>query len=481
MKCPKCSYVSHDYLNTCRKCTTDLSRFKAQVQLYVVRAGNVDLRTAVSSMPAPNIAESGEFDLGGVLFEETPAVGADNDGDVFDINLEDDFNFTPSGMSLESLDGFEVSNLDMLEAERQFAAETGDPGDAPDQPGADAPDTGYATVMMDISGLSDAPPPPAPDPAPLDAPIGLADPAPVEPPAPPEPSHGAAPTAIFDLQDNDPLAPPNDAIPWDNTNNERLDTLPDGFQAPVENAGVMPEPAEELILPSIDDAQLASNSSASSTGADDAFTMPDLPDFDLEEDEESLNPSEEFSLDVNPADPGPPPMDFPSIQSVVAPSQASDIAPVQEALAPEAAPPPDAGRKTTYEVNISDIQAPDDLSPSTFDNTQPPSSVSPHEATFVDEPSPFAAAGPDGDDADPAPKPRSETYEVDLSDIQTADESAWPNLPERTDAFVPSSPHASTIVDEPSPFAATGHNPAEPPAVNEVDDDPDAPSSQARS
>ena len=75
MKCPKCSYVSHDYLTTCRKCTTDLSRFKAQMQLYVVRAGNVDLRTAVSSMPASNIVESGEFDLGGVLFDETPAVG----------------------------------------------------------------------------------------------------------------------------------------------------------------------------------------------------------------------------------------------------------------------------------------------------------------------------------------------------------------------------------------------------------------------
>ena len=67
-------------------------------------------------------------------------------------------------MSLESLDGFEVSNLDMLEAERQLAAETGGPGDAPDQPGAAAPDTGYATVMMDISGLSDEPPPSPPRP-----------------------------------------------------------------------------------------------------------------------------------------------------------------------------------------------------------------------------------------------------------------------------------------------------------------------------
>ena len=119
------------------------------------------------------------------------------------------------------------------------------------------------------------------------------------------------PTAIFDLQDNDPLASPNDTISWDNANNERLDTLPDGFQAPVENAGVMPEPAEELILPSIDEAQLASNSSSSSTGADDAFTMPDLPDIDEAEEEDLLDPSEEFSLDMNPADPGPPPMDFP--------------------------------------------------------------------------------------------------------------------------------------------------------------------------
>jgi len=446
------------------------------MQLYVVRAGNVDLRTAVSSMPTPNIAESGEFDLGGVLFDETPALGADTDGDVFDINLEDDFNFTPSGMSLESLDGFEVSNLDMLEAERQLAAETGDPGgDAPAQPSAAAPDTGYATVMMDISGLSDEPPP-------FDAPIGLADPDPVEPPAPPETGQGgAAPTAIFDLQDNDPLASPNDTISWDSGNDERLDTLPDGFQAPAENANAMPEPAEELILPSIDDAQLAADSSASSTGADDAFTMPDLPDFDDAEEEEPLNPSEEFSLDMNPSEPGPPPMDFPAIQSVVAPSQAPDVAPVQEAAAPEdAPPPPGAGRKTTYEVDLSDIQSPDDLGLPTFDSTEPPSSASPHEATLVDEPSPFATTRPAGDAADAAPKPRSDTYEVDLSDIQADDESAWPNLPERTEAFAPSSPHESTIVDEPSPFAATGDTPAEPPAVNEVDDDPDAPSSQTR-
>ena len=483
MKCPKCNYVSHDYLNTCRKCTTDLSRFKAQMQLYVVRAGNLDLRNAVGSMmPTPNIGDSGEFDLGGVLFEETAAPDATPDGNVFDINLEDDFNFTPSGMSLESLDGFEVSNLDMLESEQQ-AAEPGAPGGAmPDNPSPAAPETGYATVMMDISGISDEPPP-ALDSSPVDAPTGLADPSPVEPPANPEAGgSGNAPTAIFDLQGHDPLAGLNDTLSWDNADNERFDTLPDSAHTPAEHAEASTGPSEELILPSFDETGDAAGSATDSSASDanDAFTMPDLPAANAaEKEDEPLNPSEEFSLDMAPpAEPGPPPMDFPSIQSVVTPSQASNASPVQEASTPAEAEPPSTGKKTTYELDIADIQAPDELGLSAFDNTEPPPAESSHAATLIDELSPFATDRPAGGDAGAAPTPRSDTYEVDLSDIQAVNESAWPNLPERPSAFVPSSPHDSTIADQPSPFAAAGQDPTEPPDVNETDDDPDAPSSQ---
>ena len=51
MKCPKCGYVSHDYLDTCRnhKCGIDLIDFKAQMQLHVVQAGTISLMSLLGS------------------------------------------------------------------------------------------------------------------------------------------------------------------------------------------------------------------------------------------------------------------------------------------------------------------------------------------------------------------------------------------------------------------------------------------------
>jgi hypothetical protein len=43
MKCPKCNYVSHDYLDACRKCSTDLVEFKQKFKLMVLQPGDLDL------------------------------------------------------------------------------------------------------------------------------------------------------------------------------------------------------------------------------------------------------------------------------------------------------------------------------------------------------------------------------------------------------------------------------------------------------
>jgi hypothetical protein len=43
MKCPKCRYVSHDYLDACRKCNTDLVAFKRKFNLMVLKPGDLDL------------------------------------------------------------------------------------------------------------------------------------------------------------------------------------------------------------------------------------------------------------------------------------------------------------------------------------------------------------------------------------------------------------------------------------------------------
>ena len=43
MKCPKCGYVSYDYLDACRKCSVDLVDFKTAIHLEVIRPGDLDL------------------------------------------------------------------------------------------------------------------------------------------------------------------------------------------------------------------------------------------------------------------------------------------------------------------------------------------------------------------------------------------------------------------------------------------------------
>ncbi|ETW96330.1 MAG: hypothetical protein ETSY2_46615 [Candidatus Entotheonella gemina] len=167
MKCPKCGYVSHDYLNACRKCQVDLLGFKAQMQLHVVQSDNIDLRSVLGGVQ-PSPMASGEFDS---LFDSPMLIEAQGE-DGFDINLEDDFSFAPSGMSLESLDGFEVSNIDSTSLEQLRPADTGNPEAEPSRQS----DTGYATVMMDVNGLNNEDPPLESAGSMFDAPMELPDP-----------------------------------------------------------------------------------------------------------------------------------------------------------------------------------------------------------------------------------------------------------------------------------------------------------------
>ncbi len=91
--------------------------------------------------------------MGEALFDSPMLVDA-HGSDGFDINLDDDFSFTPSAMSLESMDGFEISNLDGLS--REQSPPPGEAGD--DETGTVPPDTGYATVMMDLTNVNDETP-----------------------------------------------------------------------------------------------------------------------------------------------------------------------------------------------------------------------------------------------------------------------------------------------------------------------------------
>ena len=493
MKCPKCSYVSHDYLNACRKCRVDLLGFKAQMQLHVVQAGNIDLRSVLSRVQTNQFA-SGEYDLGETLFD-SPVLGASQAEDGFDINLDDDFSFTPSGVSLESLDNFEVSNTEALELGSRRPTST-------DSSEAEAPETGYATVMMDISGLSNAGSPPESNDDRLDAPTGLDAPiesaeASVEPLALPVDDAIAAPNpaageprsslgrasdldststafqhTIHDMEIMNPLQndtlsgdtvlPASDELSANETWHWSNRTERDGMEA-------FSDQSEALTLPPLDvnlsTTESASSASRASDAQEEPFTMPELSD--LGTDEKSVNPiSEEFSLDIDTlATPEPTPMEFPSLQTRVSPR------PIPEEVT------------IIYELSTPELIPLRSQDPS--GSPKPDTdffTVTTEETPLADDaPSSSPVASTAAPDAGTSSRTSPTTFELDISDVQSPDEPDWPNLPEQTDALMTTSPNEATIVDEPSPFASSSCSPVAPtitssemgPSGEDADDDLD--------
>lgn len=79
MKCPKCNYVSHDYLDACRKCGINLVAFKQEIGLVVLQPGVLDLSLVLGGAGADDLFES---------VEEEVIMHAGDDDD-FDISLDD--------------------------------------------------------------------------------------------------------------------------------------------------------------------------------------------------------------------------------------------------------------------------------------------------------------------------------------------------------------------------------------------------------
>ena len=63
MKCPKCNYVSHDYLDDCRKCGIDLVTFKHDIGLLVLQPGVLDLSLVLGGAGADDLFESVEEEV----------------------------------------------------------------------------------------------------------------------------------------------------------------------------------------------------------------------------------------------------------------------------------------------------------------------------------------------------------------------------------------------------------------------------------
>src|SRR5919198_913892 len=79
MKCPKCHYVSHDYLDACHKCGIDLVTFKQEIGLLVLQPGVLDLSFVLGEAGADDLFENAEGEV---------SLHASDDDD-FDISLDD--------------------------------------------------------------------------------------------------------------------------------------------------------------------------------------------------------------------------------------------------------------------------------------------------------------------------------------------------------------------------------------------------------
>lgn len=178
MKCPKCGYVSHDYLDACRKCSTDWVAFKQELRLSVLEPGDLDLSLAMDA-DGERYANREAFGVDDSFFtaqtllvdrEERPR------DDGYDIELDDELDPDDAGTSYtgaalgahETPAGAETSKgsdfvmisptesdetqfIDLAAVEEQIAAARG--AVAPESPveGTQAP----PVDMIDMSDLGD--------------------------------------------------------------------------------------------------------------------------------------------------------------------------------------------------------------------------------------------------------------------------------------------------------------------------------------
>jgi hypothetical protein len=158
MKCPKCGYVSHDYLDACRnsKCGIDLMDFKAQMQLHVIQAGHIDLVTVLAGAEGFGATGAGNESF----FDSQMLMESEESGD-FDISLDDDLSLATLSLSVD-----ESAEISGIFNRPGFSFEMDDAsastisnrraGGAPLGP----PTSGYATVMLDLGDMANPNDPP---------------------------------------------------------------------------------------------------------------------------------------------------------------------------------------------------------------------------------------------------------------------------------------------------------------------------------
>jgi hypothetical protein len=132
MKCPTCGYVSHDYLDACRKCHKDLVMFKRKFHLEVLQPGDLDLSELLGAS-SQGFGGRVKFSDDNCFFRDKrldDLEGADDNGkEDFDIELDNSTSEEPpwrSGMPSESPKQASMAEAPGGEAELgEMAAETG--------------------------------------------------------------------------------------------------------------------------------------------------------------------------------------------------------------------------------------------------------------------------------------------------------------------------------------------------------------------
>lgn len=142
MKCPKCSYVSFEYLNSCKKCGIELSSHKAAHSIDFPQYSDLGILAMIQAEePAA------------VVIEDAVAV-AEDDGEVSDIGGSAAEEVSEGGLDLSSMGG-------QVE-ETTASVDVADMGDSAVELELPSEDTGEIkgpddSAGIDLSGVGDSP------------------------------------------------------------------------------------------------------------------------------------------------------------------------------------------------------------------------------------------------------------------------------------------------------------------------------------
>ena len=247
MKCPKCSYVSFEYLNSCKKCGIELSSHKAAHSIDFPQYSDLGILAMIQAEEPAAVA-----------IEDAVAV-ADDEGEVSDIGIGAEEETAEE----VSDDGLDLSSLGGPVEETTVSADMADMGDSEVELELPSEDIGEIegpddSSGIDWSGVGDSPE--------ETASISLED-------------TGQETTTEISLE---PEQPVEEEVAVDDGEGIALDL---GEIEPVEAESVEPGTGEEAAEPESAEEETPSTQELDSTDEIEALDLGDMEDIDLNIDE----------------------------------------------------------------------------------------------------------------------------------------------------------------------------------------------------